>query len=79
MNRSASTGVNVSARKSDVSSATLIVSASDRKKTPVMPVSSASGRKTTTGVMVEPMIGPEISLMALCTASARDSPRAMCV
>ena len=37
-------------RKSDVSKATLIVSASERKKTPVTPVSSASGRKTTTGV-----------------------------
>ena len=68
-NRSASTGVKNSASTSDVSSATAIVSASERKKTPVTPVSSASGRKTTTGVIVETMIGPVISAIASCTAS----------
>ena len=72
--------MNVSASTSDVSSATAIVSASDRKKTPVMPVSSASGRKTTTGVIVEPMIGPVISLMRVLHGFARAIRRAtMCV
>ena len=63
----------------DVNSATDIVSASDLKKTPVTPVRIVSGRKTTTGVMVEPIIGTVISDTAVCTASRRDWPRLTCV
>src|SRR5256885_11861718 len=54
--RLASTGVKNNARTSDVRRATAIVSASERKKTPVTPVRSDSGRNTTTGVIVEPTI-----------------------
>ena len=50
-----SVGVQVTASASDVSSETLMVTASARKKTPVTPVITISGMKTTTGVMVEPM------------------------
>ena len=53
--------MNESASTSDVNSATAIVSARERKKTPVTPVSSVSGRNTTTGVTVEPIIGMVIS------------------
>ena len=48
-------GVHVSASISDVSSAAAMVMASARKKLPVTPVTAISGRKTTTGVMVEPI------------------------
>ena len=34
-----------------------MVTASARKKLPVTPVTAMSGRKTTTGVMVEPISG----------------------
>src|SRR5438105_2583966 len=51
--RLASTGVKNNARTSDVRRATAIVSASERKKTPVTPVRRESGRNTTTGVIVE--------------------------
>src|SRR5204862_4287588 len=78
-NLSASTGVNVNASTNEVSNATLIVKAKDRKKTPVTPVSNANGKNTTTGVIVDPTIGAVISLIAACTASTRDSPRATCV
>ena len=77
--RSAKIGLKKSANASDVSRATAIVSASERKKTPVTPVKSVSGRKTTTGVIVEPMIGAVISEIADLTASRRDWPRDMCV
>ena len=78
-NFSASTGVNPSASTSEVSNATDIVNASDRKKTPVTPVRIVSGRKTTTGVIVEPIIGAVISETALYTASRRFWPRLMWV
>ena len=38
-----------------------MVTASARKKLPVTPVTEMSGRKTTTGVMVEPISGTVIS------------------
>ena len=57
MNHAASDGVSVSARTSDASSDTTIVSASARKNTPVMPDKNASGMNTTTGVSVEPTSG----------------------
>ena len=64
----ASAGVKERARASEVSSATAIVRASERKKTPVTPLSSESGKKTTTGVMVEPVIGAAISASACSIA-----------
>ena len=78
INFSARTGVKVRASTSEVSSATVIVSASERKNAPVTPVSSASGRKTTTGVTVEPMIGIVISETAFWTATLFDSPCKRC-
>ena len=51
-----------------------MVMASARKKMPVTPLTETSGRKTTTGVMVEPTSGVVISLSALRTASPRCSP-----
>ena len=62
-----------------MSNATAIVKASERKKLPVTPVSKVSGKNTTTGVIVEPIIGMVISDAAFCTASRRDCPRDMCV
>ena len=56
-----------------------MVMASARKKLPVTPVTEMSGRKTTTGVMVEPISGMVISLSALRTASARGSPLSRCM
>ena len=64
-------GVQVSARASEVSSETVIVTASARKNTPVTPVMAISGMKTTTGVMVEPISGTVISFSALWMASSR--------
>ncbi len=55
--RARGAGVKVRASSSEVSSATVMVMASARKKLPVTPVTAMSGRKTTTGVMVEPMSG----------------------
>ena len=54
-------GVHVSARANEVSKAAVIVTASARKKLPVTPVTAMSGRKTTTGVMVEKTRGVVIS------------------
>ena len=67
-------GVKVSASKSEVSSATVMVMARARKKLPVTPVTEISGRKTTTGVIVEPIRGTVISCNAFATASTRVSP-----
>ena len=47
------------------------VIASARKNMPVTPVIEISGRKTTIGVMVEPISGTRISRIALRIASAR--------
>ncbi len=52
-----------------VSSATVIVTARARKKLPVTPATAMSGRNTTTGVIVEPTRGREISCSALRTDS----------
>src|SRR5437660_1668738 len=53
------------------------VTASARKKVPVTPVMTTSGRNTTIGVIVDPMSGTRISAIAVriasisaCTASA---------
>src|SRR6185437_14515292 len=69
-----STGVQVSARASEVSSATPTVMASARKNTPVTPVIEINGTKTTMGVMVEPTNGLVISARAARMASARPLP-----
>ncbi len=71
-------GVQVRARASEVSRATVMVRASARKNVPVTPVTEMSGRKTTMGVMVEPMRGWVISWRALRTASTRFSPASRC-
>ena len=55
----------MSASTSEVSSAAVMVMASARKKLPVTPLTETSGRKTTTGVMVEPISGVVISLQRL--------------
>ena len=59
-----SVGVQVSASSSEVKSETVMVTASARKKVPVTPVMEMSGRKTTIGVIVEPMRGTVISFSA---------------
>jgi hypothetical protein len=56
-----SAGVKLTARAREVSSAAVIVIASARRKLPVTPEVTISGRKTTTGVMVEKTSGVEIS------------------
>ena len=58
-------GVQVRASNSEVKSETVMVTASARKKVPVTPVMEMSGRKTTMGVMVEPMSGTVSSFSAL--------------
>ena len=58
-------GVQDKARRSEVKSETVIVTASARKKLPVTPVIEISGRKTTIGVIVEPIRGMVISCSAL--------------
>src|SRR5712664_59297 len=60
-----SVGVHVSAKNSDVSRDTVMVTASARKKVPVTPVVEMSGRNTTMGVIVEPIRGTVSSLSAL--------------
>src|SRR5271168_3846064 len=50
-------GVQVSARKREVSRETVMVTAKARKKLPVTPVVEMSGRKTTMGVIVDPIRG----------------------
>ena len=67
-----SAGVKVTASASEVSRAAVMVMARARKKLPVTPVVAISGRKTTTGVMVEKTSGVDISRMARRTASVRD-------
>ena len=64
----------MSASAREVSSAAVMVMASARKKLPVTPLTDTRGRKTTTGVMVDPMSGVVISRRALRTASERLSP-----
>ena len=75
----ATVGVNVSASTSEVRSAETMVRASARKKTPATPSRKASGRKTTTGVSVEPTIGVAISATASSMAARRSIPAAMWV
>ena len=60
-----SVGVQDKASRSDVKSETVMVTASARKKLPVTPVMEIKGRKTTIGVIVEPINGIVISLSAL--------------
>ena len=48
-----------------MNSETVMVTASARKKLPVTPVIEISGRKTTIGVIVEPIRGMVISCRAL--------------
>src|SRR5262249_42633451 len=60
-------GVHVSARKSEVRSATDMVTARARKKLPYTPFMEMSGTKTTIGVMVEPVRGMMSSRRAFCT------------
>ena len=67
-------GVHVRARASDVSSDTVMVTARARKKTPVTPVITMRGMKTTMGVMVDPIRGTVISFKALRIASRRVCP-----
>src|SRR5580698_939579 len=66
-----SAGVKVRARRRDVRSAAVIVTASARKKLPVTPDTAIKGRKTTTGVIVDPINGVVISRRAERTASMR--------
>ena len=61
-------GVHVSASRSELSSETVMVIARARKKLPVTPVTEMSGRKTTIGVIVEPISGTVISFSALWMA-----------
>src|ERR1700761_7545604 len=66
-----SAGVKLRARKRDVRRAAVIVTASARKKLPVTPDTAIKGRKTTTGVIVDPINGVVISRRAERTASVR--------
>ena len=52
--------------------------ASARKNVPVTPVIVIRGRKTTIGVMVDPISGSRISRRALRIASLRDWPESRC-
>ena len=76
INQAASDGVRVTASTSEVSSETTIVSASARKKTPVIPLRNANGMNTTTGVSVEATNGRKMSARPVTTASAWDRPSA---
>ena len=73
-----SAGVQVSASASDASSATDMVTARARKNVPVTPAIETSGRKTTIGVMVEPISGMVISSSALWIACSRVCPASRC-
>jgi hypothetical protein len=53
--------------------------ASALKNAPVTPVIETSGRKTTIGVIVEPISGTRISAMALRIACARSWPASRCI
>ena len=72
---SESAGVKVTASASEVSRAAVMVRASARKKLPVTPVTAMRGRKTTTGVMVEPTSGVAISCSAMRMALSATGPR----
>src|SRR6266852_9573317 len=63
-----SVGVQVNARRSEVKRETVMVTARARKKLPVTPVVEMSGRKTTIGVIVEPIRGIVNSRSALWMA-----------
>src|SRR5579859_3511329 len=69
-----SAGVQDMASASDVRSETVIVIARARKKVPVTPVVEINGRKTTMGVIVEPIKGLVSSFKALRIASWRLCP-----
>ncbi len=71
-------GVQVSASASEASSETDMVTARARKNVPVTPVMEISGRKTTIGVMVEPIRGMVISPRALWIACSRVWPASRC-
>jgi hypothetical protein len=58
-------GVQVNAKARDVSRETAMVTARARKNVPVTPVIEIKGRKTTIGVIVDPISGTVISLNAL--------------
>ena len=73
-----SVGVHDSARSSEVKRETVMVTASARKKLPVTPVMEMSGRKTTIGVMVEPISGMVSSRSALWMAWKRLWPASRC-
>src|SRR5229473_5600327 len=60
-----SVGVQDRARRSEAKRETVMVTASARKKLPVTPVMEIRGRKTTIGVMVDPIRGTVISCSAL--------------
>ena len=59
-------------------SETVMVMASARKKLPVTPVMAMRGKKTTIGVIVEPMRGTVSSRSALWIASKRFWPASRC-
>src|SRR3989441_5012509 len=63
-----SVGVQVNARRSEVNRETVMVTARARKKVPVTPVIEMRGRKTTIGVMVDPISGTVNSRRALWMA-----------
>ena len=71
-------GVQVSASRSEVKSETVMVTANARKNVPVTPVMETRGRKTTMGVIVEPIRGTVISFSALWMASRRPWPASRC-
>ena len=73
-----SVGVQVSASSKDVNKATVMVTASARKKLPVTPVMATSGTNTTIGVIVEPMSGTVSSRKALSMAWKRLCPASRC-
>ena len=73
-----SVGVQVNARRSEVNRETVMVTASARKKVPVTPVIEMRGRKTTIGVMVDPISGTVNSRRALWMAWNRLWPASRC-
>ena len=60
-NRSESSGISVSAKSSESSTATTSVRHRAVKNSPTTPESRVSGEKTTTVVAVEPITGPSNS------------------
>src|SRR5882762_2110754 len=73
-----SVGVQVSARSNEVKRETVMVTARARKKLPVTPVVEMRGRKTTIGVIVEPIRGTVNSRSALWMACERFWPASRC-